>query len=101
MSDHTEERLSSRRRTGALPGLLALRPVGSRATTESTSLSRAGTLVLETGIPVFDEGSIYIPSGAEDELTYTILEAWWQATVSSQKDPKVNLYSLSMYFGRS
>lgn len=50
--------------------------------------------MLGAGIPVFDEGSIYIPTGAGNELTYTTLEAWWQATVASQKDPKVVLYSI-------
>ena len=90
----TEERPSSRRRTGTLPETLALRPIGGGPAEEASTLSRAGTLVLGSGIPAFDEGSIYIPTGAENELSYTTLQAWWEATISSQKDPKVIFYGI-------
>ena len=95
MSDLGEERPPSRRRVGsASESTLPVRPAGSTTAREPSVLSRAGTLVLGTGIPAFDEGSIYIPVGAENELSYTSLEAWWQATVASQKDPKVIIYSI-------
>ena len=91
MSNHSEERPSSRRRTESLSQLLPFRHTGGR---DASALSRAGTLVLGTGIPAFEEGNIYIPVGAENELSYTTLDAWWKATVESQKDPKVIVYSI-------
>src|SRR5205809_6804756 len=41
---------------------------------ESQAFSQAGTLVLNSGIPAFEENSIYIPTGAENELTYTTVK---------------------------
>ena len=90
----TEERPSSRRRTGILLESLAFRPIRKGPAEEASSLSRAGTLVLRSSIPAFEEGSIYIPTGAENGLSYTTLQAWWEAAISSQKDPKVVLYSI-------
>jgi len=90
----TEERPSSRRRTGTLPDTLTFRPIGGGLAEGASTLSQAGTLVLGSGIPAFEEGSIYIPTGAENELSYTTLQAWWEATISSQKDPKVILYGI-------
>lgn len=94
MSDHPEERPSSRRRTHTISEALAFRPIGSGPATEPSAASRAGTLVLGSGIPAFDEGSIYIPTGADNELSYTTVQAWWEATVAQQKDPKVILYGI-------
>jgi hypothetical protein len=67
---------------------LAIRP------RQSEALTRAGTLVLGSGIPAFQEDSIYIPTGAENELTYTTIEAWWQATTAGTNDPKTIVYSI-------
>src|SRR5436190_4441971 len=61
---------------------------------ESQAFSQAGTLVLNSGIPAFEENSIYIPTGAENELTYTTVEAWWGATTAGAKDPKTIVYSI-------
>ncbi len=80
-----------------IAGALAFRPIGAGPATEPTeptALTRAGTLVLRSGIPAFKEGSLYIPTSAENKLSYTTVQAWWEATITQQKDPKVILYGI-------
>jgi hypothetical protein len=85
----SEQRQTSRRRITSPPEhTLAIR---SR---EPDAFAQAGALVLGSGIPAFEEGSIYIPTGAENELTYTTVEAWWDATIAGTKDPKTIVYSI-------
>jgi hypothetical protein len=43
---------------------------------ESEAFSQTGAIVLGSGIPAFEEDSIYIPTGAKNELTYTTVQAW-------------------------
>lgn len=85
-----DPRPSSRRRIESPPGesSLAIRPK------ESEALSGAGALVLGSGIPAFREDSLYIPTSAENELTYTTLEAWWEVMTTGIKDPKMIVFSI-------
>jgi hypothetical protein len=87
-----EEHCSSQCHTSTPPELLAFQPSRGGPAEERDALSQAGTLVLGSGIPAFEEGSIYIPT--ENGLSYTTLQAWWEVTTASQKDPKVILYAV-------
>ena len=61
-----------------IAGALAFRPIRAGPVTKltkPTTLTQAGTLILRSGIPAFKEGSLYIPTSAENELSYIMVQA--------------------------